>query len=377
MNEAPSPFMARALELAREALGRTSPNPAVGAVVARDDVIVGEGGTQAPGGPHAEVVAMRAAGTLARGATLYVTLEPCGHHGRTPPCAIAIIESGIAKVVFAIIDPDAQVQGRGREMLLAAGLEVEAGDGADDSARVLEAYIKHRATGRPFVVAKYAASLDGKIGAASGDSRWVSGPGTLAWAHEMRARIDAIMTGVSTVLIDDPQLTARPGGVEAERQPLRVVADSKGRTPTRSRVLQGPAKTMLATTEAAGHEWRVAVTRAGAEVLVLPAADDGRVSLPHLLDELGRRGVLTLLVEGGGVLHGSFFDQRLVDKLHAVIAPIVVGASTAPGAVEGRGANLMREAVRLRGLAVERLGEDVLVTGYPLWPNAHPQSGLN
>ncbi len=230
-------------------------------------------------------------------------------------------------------------------------------------------YIKHRRTGLPFVIVKYAATLDGKIAAATGDSRWVSGPDTLAWAHAMRPHIDAIMVGVSTVVIDDPQLTARPGGVDAAHQPLRIVADSSGRTPEAAKVLTGPARTLIATTAASSAGWRETMAAAGAEVIVLPAAD-GRVSLPDLLDDLGRRGVLTLLVEGGGVLHGSFFDQRLVDKVHAVIAPIIVGASKAPGAVEGRGAERMRDAVRLRDLTVERLGDDILVTGYPVYPES-------
>lgn len=368
MTQPLSPFMARALELARGAVGRTSPNPPVGAVVVRQGRIVGEGATEPPGGPHAEVVALREAGQLARGATIYVTLEPCSHYGRTPPCAGALIEAGVAKVVFSLLDPDQKVDGKGEEMLRAAGVETERGNGEEESSKVLEGFLKHRKTGRPLVVVKYAASLDGKIAAASGDSRWLSGPATRAWAHEMRTHIDAIMVGVSTVLIDNPQLTARPEGVEAERQPLRVVVDSRGRTPPQAGVLGPEAKTLLATTAAAPAEWRLAVSERGAEVVELPAGPDRRVSLPHLLDELGRRGVLILLVEGGGVLHGSFFDQRLVDKLHAVIAPMVIGASRAPAAVEGQGAERMRDAVRLRDITVERLGEDVLVTGYPVFP---------
>ena len=367
MNASPSPFMRRALELAREAAGRTSPNPPVGAVIVRDETVVGEGSTQPPGGAHAEVAALSQAGSLARGGTLYVTLEPCSHFGRTPPCVNAIIDASLAKVIFALVDPDENVRGRGAETLRAAGLEVEAGDGEADAARVLEAYIVHRGSGRPFVIAKYAASLDGKIAAASGDSRWVSGPQTLAWAHEMRTRIDAIMAGVSTVLVDNPRLTARPGGVEAPRQPLRVVVDSHGRTPLHAQVLQGSAATMIATTSAASPSWRSSIAKPGLEVATFPAAAGGRVSLPDLLDELGRRGVVTLLVEGGGVLHGSFFDQRLVDKLHAVIAPLIVGAAKAPGPVAGAGAERMRDAIRLRDVTVDRLGEDVLVTGYPVY----------
>jgi diaminohydroxyphosphoribosylaminopyrimidine deaminase/5-amino-6-(5-phosphoribosylamino)uracil reductase len=362
--------MRRALELAREAFGTTSPNPNVGCVIVRDGRVVGEGYTQPPGGPHAEVVALRAAGESARGATTYVTLEPCNHHGRTPPCTDALIAAGVARVVYSIEDPDSKVAGSGHKALASAGVAVEVGDGAEESARILEAYIKHRRTGLPFVVVKYAATLDGRIAASSGDSRWVSGRETLAWAHENRPKLDAILVGASTVVIDDPQLTARPGGVESARQPLRVVLDSSGRIPATAKVLAGASKTLVVTTERSPEGWRREVEATGAEVLVLPADEEGHVPLRPMLEELGRRGILLLLVEGGGVVNGAFFDQRLVDKVTAVIAPIIVGAVDAPAAVAGRGAAYMREAVRLRDVEVKRLGEDVLVTGYPVWPGS-------
>jgi diaminohydroxyphosphoribosylaminopyrimidine deaminase/5-amino-6-(5-phosphoribosylamino)uracil reductase len=362
--------MQRALTLAEMALGSVSPNPAVGCVIIRDGKVVGEGITQPPGGNHAEVEALIAAGARARGATVYVTLEPCSHHGRTPPCTDALIEAGVSQVVFSIIDPDERVAGRGKGALEAAGIGVDEGDGAAESTKLLEAYIKHRRTGLPFVTVKYAASLDGRIASASGDSRWVSGPETLRWAHAGRTKIDAIIQGASTIVIDDPQLTARPQGVEAARQPLRVVVDSTGRIGTDRKVLQPGAKTLVATTEQSSPAWRQQIEAAGVEVLVLPADAAGHVALRPLLEELGRRGVLSLLVEGGGVLHGSFFDERLVDKVTAVIAPMIVGAVDAPSAVSGRGAQRMAEAVRLRDMTVERLGEDVLVTGYPVWPEA-------
>lgn len=367
--------MRRALDLARSVLGRTSPNPAVGAVVVREGRIAGEGAYEGPGAPHAEVVALQEAGDAARGSTVYVTLEPCGHtissDGRERlSCAQALIASGVRRVVFSLQDPDTRTNGRGRKALEDAGIEVEEGDGAEESSRLLEAYIKHRRTGMPFVTIKYAASLDGRIAAASGDSRWVSGPETLRWAHAGRTRIDAIMVGVETVLIDNPQLTARPDGVECERQPLRVVVDSNGRLPPDADVLRGPAKTLVATTERSPWSWRDSMFARHAEPLVLPEGADGRVSLAHLLRELGRRGVLSLLVEGGGVLHGSFFDQGLVDKVTAVLAPMIIGARDAPAAVAGRGAYRMADAVRLRDVTVERLGEDILVTGYPVRPQS-------
>ena len=357
--------MRQALDLARQAHGSTSPNPWVGAVIVNQGRIIGEGYTRPPGGPHAEIVALRQAGDAARGATVYVTLEPCSHHGRTPPCTDALIAAGVSKVMFSIEDPDPQVSGSGRRQLEAAGIAVEEGDGAEDSARLLEAYIKHRRTALPFVIAKYAASLDGRMAAASGDSRWVSGPATLRWTHEARTKLDAIMLGSSTIVIDDPQLTARPEGVLAERQPLRVVLDSTGRVSPEAKVFSPVAKTLVATTARSSSEWRRAIEAAGGEVLVLGETPEGRVPLPELLRELGARGIVTLLVEGGGVLLGSFFDQRLVDKVTAVIAPLIIGAGDAPSPVVGRGAQVMAEVTRLLDVTVERLGDDILVTGYP------------
>jgi diaminohydroxyphosphoribosylaminopyrimidine deaminase/5-amino-6-(5-phosphoribosylamino)uracil reductase len=358
--------MARALELGRLAQGSVSPNPPVGAVLVKGGAIVGEGYTQPPGGPHAEIVALEAAGGLAAGAELYVTLEPCAHFGRTPPCADAVIRAGIVAVHAAIEDPDPRVNGEGMARLRAAGLRVETGAGAAEAARLLEGYLKHRRTGRPFVIAKFAMTLDGKIATASGDSRWVSGPESRAWAHEQRAHIDAILVGSGTVLADDPELTARPGGVMGPRQPLRVVADSTGRVPATAKVLQGPAKTLVVTTNGSSGAWRADIEHAGAKVLVLPD-DGGHVDMGALMDELGRRGVLTLLVEGGGMLHGAFFDRRLVDKVEAFIAPKIVGGA-GPGPVLGQGAGRMADALQLHDLSIERLGDDVLMIGYPRYP---------
>ena len=365
--------MRLALQEAERALGTTSPNPAVGAVVVLDGAVVGRGHTQPPGGAHAEVMALAEAGDRARGARVYVTLEPCAHQGRTPPCTDALLAAGVAEVRYAIQDPDPNVCGRGRAQLEAAGVRVQVGDGAAESTRLLEGYLKHRRTGLPAVVVKFAASLDGRIAASSGDSRWVSGPATLEWAHANRPKLDAIVVGSGTVTIDDPQLTARPGGTTVNiHQPLRVVLDSRGRTPETARVLQGGGPTLIVTTEASTVAWREAMTRAGAsvgvEVLTLPA-DDGHVDLHALLQEFGRRGLLTVLFEGGGVVLGSLFDRRLVDRVQAVIAPLIIGASDAPSAVAGRGVERMAQAPRLRDIDVTRLGDDVLIEGVPVWPD--------
>ena len=378
----PSAFMAIALEEAEAALGATSPNPAVGAVLVREGRILARGRTQPPGGAHAEVMALleagRAAGDAARGATLgatlYCTLEPCAHTGRTPPCTDALIAAGVARVVYALDDPDAQVSGRGAVALRAAGVAVEVGDGAEESARILEGYLMHRRAGRPFVIVKYAASLDGRIAAASGDARWVSGEAARAWAHELRTRADAILVGSGTVLADDPALTARPEGVPAARQPLRVIVDARGRVAALARVLGRGA--LVVTTQGSPAAWRAAVAAAGAEVALLPGAPAagsearGGVALHPLLRLLGERGVLTLLVEGGGTLLGALFDERVVDRVYAVIAPVIIGAADAPAAVAGRGAATMRDAPRLRDVTVERLGDDVLIGGTPVWSAA-------
>ncbi len=333
-------------------------------MLVKDGRIVGEGCTQPPGGPHAEVVAIGQAGDEARGSTLYVTLEPCRQYGRTPPCTKAIIEAGIREVHFSFDDPDPQGRGQAARELREAGIEVQPGEGEAEARRINETYVKHRETGLPFVIAKWAMSLDGKIAATSGDSRWVSGPETREWSHRLRTQMDAIMVGVRTVLIDDPQLTARPSGVVSERQPLRIVADSRGRTPVTARVLDGPGAALIATTEASNAVWRRQMAEAGTEVVVLPDAE-GRVDRTALLQILGERQVLSLLVEGGGELLGSFFDAGLVDKVHTVVAALVIGGREAPAAVAGRGVERMAEALRLREVVVERLGEDVLVTGYP------------
>lgn len=329
-------------------------------------------------------MAIRQAGDAARGAVLYVTLEPCCHQGRTPPCVEAVLAAGVREVHLSHLDPNPNVSGRGKAELESAGVTVFVGEGEEEARRINEAYLKHRATGLPFVVAKFAASLDGKIAATSGDSRWVSGPESRRWAHRQRTAVDAIMVGVRTILVDDPELTARPDlgeGVRQPdgepRQPLRVVVDSRGRTPAAARVLQGAGATLVATTDASSEAWRRQMRDAGVDVLVLPArraggparraggpASDDRVDLGELLRHLGDRDIISLLVEGGGELLGAFYDLGLVDKVQAILAPIIIGGKEAPAAVAGRGARRMADALRLREVTVERLGEDVLVTGY-------------
>jgi diaminohydroxyphosphoribosylaminopyrimidine deaminase/5-amino-6-(5-phosphoribosylamino)uracil reductase len=363
-----SEFMRRAVELGDAVLGTTSPNPSVGCVIVREGRIVGEGATQPPGEAHAEVMALQQAGELARDADVYVTLEPHAHQGRTPPCTDALIRAGVRSVHVALLDPNPLVAGRGIEQLRAAGIDVSIGNGQAEARRLHEAYLKHTRTGMPFVTAKFAATLDGKIAAASGDSRWVAGEDARAWAHAFRTKVDAIMCGVNNVLLDDPQLTARPGGMMAARQPLRIVADSRGRTPLDAHVLGPGGPTLIATTAASAAPWRDAVERTRAEAYVLPADAGGRVDLAALMRLLGERGVLSLLVEGGGVLHASLFAAHLVDKVHAIIAPKIVGGSLYP-AVAGVGVAHMADAIALQDVETHHVGEDVIFVGYVPHPN--------
>jgi diaminohydroxyphosphoribosylaminopyrimidine deaminase/5-amino-6-(5-phosphoribosylamino)uracil reductase len=359
---APTPWMELALaEAARAA--HVSPNPAVGCVIVAEGKVVGRGFTQPPGSAHAEVLALREAGERARGATLYVTLEPCSHWGRTPPCADAVIEAGIAELHCAVLDADPRVRGGGVRRLRDAGVRVTVGDGEAEAERGLAAYLTHRLTGRPLVTAKFAASLDGKIATRTGDARWISGQEARERTRQERGAFDAILVGVGTVLADDPQLTARgPDGSLCTHQPLRVVLDSTGRTPATAHVLEPPARTLLASTERSSAEWRALMAHCGAEVCVLPE-DGGRVDVAALLDELGRRDLLSLLVEGGGAVHGSFFDARLVDRVQAILAPLVIGGAAAPPAVGGDGPAALADATRLLDVGVEQVGADVFVTG--------------
>ena len=355
--------MNRALELARSAIGKSSPNPAVGAVVVQDGRVVGEGSTQPAGRAHAEVVALRQAGPLARGSTMYVTLEPCSHHGRTPPCTDAIIEAGIAEVHASTVDPNPSVSGSGISLLRQAGITVHTGAAMREAQELAAPHAKFIATGRPLVTAKFAMSLDGKIATRTGDSKWITSDESRRYVHELRVRSDAIMAGIGTVIADDPQLTARrPDGTPYSRQPLRVVVDSSGRLPLESTLLKQPGSTLVAM--AGDHcDNRSRLESGGAEVFLAPGGD-GRVDPVGLLAELGRRDVTSVFVEGGGTLLGSLFDAGLVDRVIGFIAPVIIGGESALSPVTGRGVELMAEALRLIDVRVEKFGDDIAVTGW-------------
>lgn len=356
--------MHRALRLARAVAGSTSPNPPVGAVVVSGGQVVGQGATQPPGGPHAEVVALRAAGPAARGATLYVTLEPCPTVGRTPPCTSAILEAGIAEVRFASYDPNPAVSGRGEEALRAAGVRTVHEASFEEAAwDLIEAHAKYSRTGRPFVIAKYACSLDGKIAARDGSATWITSPEAREASHRLRAQVDAIMVGGTTILADDSQLTARPGGRLAPRQPIRVVFDSIAATPSDARVIHGPGRCLIAVGRDAREEDVARLRAAGAEVMRF-SSPGRRVSLAGLLDYLASQGCISILAEGGGTLLGALFDGGFVDKVMAFIAPAIIGGADAPTAVGGEGAANIAGALRLSDVSVRRAGTDLIVTGY-------------
>lgn len=356
--------MKLALKLAARGAGWVSPNPMVGAVVVKDGQVVGRGYHRRAGAPHAEVEALSQAGEQARGADLYVTLEPCNHQGRTPPCTQAILKAGVRRVVIANPDPNPQVTGGGAAWLASRGLEVETGLLAVEARRLNEAWRHWVRTGRPWVIAKAACSLDGRMATAGGESQWLTGEKARLLGHGLRHRVDAILVGISTVLADDPQLNARlPRG--RGHDPIRIVLDSRLRLPLQARLLHqdSPAPTWIACTPRASEKKIRDLQRQGAEILVLPEAA-GRVSLPALLDLLGARQVQSLLVEGGAEVLGAFFDQKMVQRFHFFYAPKILGGVKAPGVVGGHGVSRLQDAPPVRDLTIRRVGPDLLISGY-------------
>ncbi len=387
--------MQRAFELARRAAGLVSPRPPVGAVIVRDGRVVGEGRTQPRPGLHAEVAAIQAAGAASRGATMYVSLEPHAHHGIALPCTDAIIAAGIKQVVCPIEDSNPMVSGNGFRQLRASGVEVEVGGTPEElraAVELTEGFTKWVTMHRPFVTAKFAMSLDGRIATRTGDSKWITGDDARRAAHEMRAMSDAVMAGIGTVLQDDPRLTARvtplprtllehEGETEAATRPrLRVIVDTEGRMPPTAALLREPGHVLWVrgatsilpplppTAHSASSTIPGQIENAGAdvEIIQLPRHADG-VDLDALLVLLGQRGVCTVMVEGGGTLLGALFDRGLVDKVAGFIAPVIVGGRDAPGPVGGRGVEKITDALRLERVSYRQVGDDMLVSGYVKW----------
>ncbi len=360
-SELDTPHMQRALELAVRGQGHVEPNPMVGCVIVRGAEIIGEGWHGRFGGPHAECEALKLTGTRAAGATLIVTLEPCSHQGKTPPCTEAIIEAGLSRVVVAQRDPFPEVAGSGIARLEAAGIDVEVGL-LEADARVLNApYLKLLETGRPWIIAKWAMTLDGKTATATGSSRWISNEQSREVVHRLRGRVDAVVVGSATARLDDPLLTARPPGA---RQALRVVLDSRASLCSESQLVRTARElpVLVAVGPEAPQTDRDRLTEAGCEVFLCPA-DTHSARLDELLAELGRRRLTNVLVEGGGRLTGSLLEAQQIDEVHVFIAPKLVGGADAPTPIAGRGIQEMSESLRLEDIHLKQLDTDIYLHG--------------
>lgn len=353
-------FMRAALVLARRGLGRVWPNPAVGCVIVGDGRVVGRGWTHPGGRPHAETVALVQAGKAARGATAYVTLEPCSHHGKTPPCAEALVRAGVKRVVTAMEDPDPRVSGGGHARLADAGIAVETGLCADEAETVNAGFLTRIREGRPLVTLKFATTLDGRIATHRGDSQWITDEAARACGHRLRAEADAILVGSGTVLADDPLLTCRLPGLE-DRSPVRVVMDSRLAVPLTSALVRtaDDVPTWLYTLKDAPDERAAVLRDCGVEVVELAADRAGLPRLDALLGDLGRRGITRLLVEGGARLSATFLRDRLVDRIEWFRAPSVLGGDGLPAA-EAFGVDELSDLARFRRVGVRPVGVDLL-----------------
>jgi len=358
-------MMKMALELAEKAAGRTSPNPLVGAVIVKNGQIVGRGYHKKAGSPHAEIHAMREAGENTLGATLYVTLEPCSHFGRTPPCSEAVINAGITEVYVAMQDPNPLVTGRGIRQMTDAGIRVRVGLLEKEAMRMNEIFVKYITTRLPFVMLKTAITLDGKIATVTGNSRWVTGEAARREVHRLRDRYDSILVGINTVLADDPALTCRLP--EGGRDPTRVILDTHARTPVNARVLteKSTAATFIVVTDKAPFSRIKALANGPAKIIRAATDAQGRVDLNDLLSKMGEMEITSLLVEGGAEVGASFLKAGLVDKILTFIAPKIVGGVEAPGPVGGKGCRTMNQAIGLTEVRCGQIGEDFFIEGYP------------
>ncbi|SEL07068.1 bifunctional diaminohydroxyphosphoribosylaminopyrimidine deaminase/5-amino-6-(5-phosphoribosylamino)uracil reductase RibD [Halomonas daqiaonensis] len=368
----PEAWMARALTLARRGLYTTDPNPRVGCVLVKDHRVVGEGWHERAGEPHAEIHALRAAGEQARGATAYVTLEPCSHHGRTGPCALALVEAGVARVMVAMQDPDPRVAGRGIAMLHEAGIEVAVGMLEDEALALNAGFVMRMSHGRPFVRLKMAMSLDGRTAMRSGESQWITGPQARREVQRLRARSSAILTGVESIIFDNARLTVRPeqldlpeGEALAARQPLRVVVDSRLRLPLAAACLREPGRTLVVTLDDHEPERRETLQAAGAEVVALPAGTDGRVDLDALLRHLAEVELANeVLLETGATLAGAMLEAGLIDEMQLFVAPTLLGGEARP-LFELPGLSLMAQQKGLEILDIRAVGDDWRITARP------------
>ncbi len=364
-------YMEEALRLAEKARGRTSPNPMVGAVIVKEERVIGKGYHTKAGYPHAEIEALHDAVEDPQGSTLYVNLEPCCMYGKTPPCTEAIIHAGIRRVVAAMIDPDPRVQGKGFEQLRHAGLDVDVGLLENHARRLNEAFITHKTTGLPFVISKFAMSLDGKIATKTGDSKYITNEASRTYVHSLRNQVDAIMVGVGTILADDPLLTTRLKGPTAlsekpGRNPQRIILDTHLSIPLMANVVKNTSKAK--TTVFAGGDVdqnKAAHLRdCGVDVQTVVYDEHGKLNLRQILKALGKHDIVSVLLEGGAEINGTAFMYHLVDKMLVFLAPLIIGGKDARTPVEGRGIESLREAVRLSEITTQRFGDDILIEGY-------------
>lgn len=357
--------MTRALELAEKGAGYTNPNPLVGAVIVKDGKIVGEGYHQVYGSHHAEINAINSATEDIKGATMYVTLEPCSHYGKTPPCAEAIVKSGIKKVVVGLKDPNPLVAGRGIKVLQDNGIEVLVGVLENEGRKLNEIFLKYITTNIPFCIMKTAMTLDGKIATKTGDSKWITESLSREHVHKIRHRVSGIMVGIGTVLADDPSLTTRLDYGRDNKDPIRIIVDSSGRIPLEAKVLnlKSNAKTIIAATEKINKDKVRALEEKGAEVIITPIKNNG-VDLSFLMKILGEKKIDSILLEGGSKINYSALEAGIVDKVNAFIAPKIIGGDTAKTPVGGAGKKYMKEAISLRDIEVHHFGNDIMIEGY-------------
>lgn len=356
-------LMTRAVELARRGEGRTAPNPPVGALLVRDGGIVGEGFHPAAGQPHAEIYALRAAGDQARGADLYVTLEPCCHQGRTGPCSEALIAAGVKRVFYGCLDPNPQVAGQGIARLQAAGIAVAPVPLASTCRRLIAPFAKHILTGRPYVILKAAMTLDGQLATSGGESQWISSPASRERGHRLRDRVDAVLTGSGTVLADNPRLTVRLAE-DGVRNPARVVLDGRLRTTPEAAVYaaDAPGRRLLVTADVHDERSLAPFRGAGVDVLCVPCLE-GRLDLTRVMAKLGSLGLQSILVEGGGILNAALLHAGQVDRLCLFVAPLILGGSDGLPLFSGPGTAQLAQALRLDELTIERCGDDLLLEG--------------
>jgi len=361
-------FMRKALDLAGKGRGFTSPNPMVGAVVVKDGKIVGAGYHHTAGLPHAEVNALDDAGEGAEGATLYVTLEPCNHTGRTPPCTEKIIRSGVREVVSAMDDPNPSVAGGGHQYLASQGIQVKRGVCEDEATRLNEAFIKHACTGRPFVIVKCAATLDGRIATRTGDARWVTGRVSRLHVHRLRHAVDGIMVGINTVRADDPSLTTRlPADVQPEpKDPARIILDTHLVIPENAGILRldSEASTLIICADIVSEKRKAAIERPGVRVMAVETAEDGRIDLAGLMDHLGKENITSLLIEGGSQVIAAAFAAGIVDKAMFFYAPKILGGDDGIPICSGPGRDSMADCIQLTDIQTSRFEDDILIEGY-------------